>query len=164
VFNSIDYEGVTATYSQSEVNLQIDFKGMERSVVTRDYGEENVTDYTLGFARVIANGEHLIDGVTYGIEMQLNYRNQSGWNTIISFFFNQSEKVTDFNPILDAFVEGQSSPAPFPLKTFIESLRGSTLYAYTGSLSVPPCHDGVERMVFGKVTEVPPSQYEGIRN
>ncbi|XP_030378479.1 carbonic anhydrase 7-like [Scaptodrosophila lebanonensis] len=104
--------------------------------------------------------EHAIDHAHFPLEMQCMHSNYSsdGSSTssrvilMLSYIFEVSEE----NPYLDALVQhlvvvqraGQCVEVPpFPLGYLMHAFY-TRFYSYHGSLTVPPCHRGVEWFIY----------------
>jgi len=109
--------------------------------------------------------EHLVDGVTYPMEMHLVHRKVGTENQylVIGVLFKEGAE----NPLIQAFLdevpelEGQAGPTGvIDLGPFIRPDEG--FYAYRGSLTTPPYTETVRWYVSKEVQVASPEQVEHI--
>jgi carbonic anhydrase len=93
-----------------------------------------------------APSEHTIDGRHYPMELHLVHRAQAGELAVLGVFVEEGEP----NLVFDALIEGLPSAAgeerhfedvEIDVDAFITS--GDEYYRYEGSLTTPPCSEGV---------------------
>jgi carbonic anhydrase len=93
-----------------------------------------------------APSEHTIDGGHYPMELHLVHRAESGELAVLGVFIEEGES----NPAFDALIEGLPSAAgeerrftdvEIEVDAFISS--EDEYYRYEGSLTTPPCSEGV---------------------
>jgi len=94
--------------------------------------------------------EHTIDGASYPLELHLVHKDESGNLAVVGVMLEKGEK----NPVL-AQVWGKSLPksegkevalkSPLDLNALLPSDRAA--YRYLGSLTTPPCSEGVKWIV-----------------
>lgn len=94
--------------------------------------------------------EHTIDGASYPLELHLVHRDENGNLAVVGVMLEKGEK----NPVLSQ-VWGKSLPkaegkalalkAPIDLNGLLPSDRAA--YRYLGSLTTPPCSEGVKWIV-----------------
>lgn len=110
--------------------------------------------------------EHLLDGVTYPMEMHLVHRErgQTGRFVVIGVLFKEGKA----NPLVDTLV-GDAPRAvgavvdadrPVDVRTILEP--GSGYFHYSGSLTTPPYTEAVRWMVLDHVLEASAEQIEAL--
>lgn len=113
-----------------------------------------------------APSEHLIDGKSYPLEAHFVHADQEGHLAVIAVMY----KLGAPNPgIARLWAQMPTQPGrPAPLKS---TVRPSALmpvslsyYRYNGSLTTPPCTEGVRWLVLKKTLTVSKAQVEAFRN
>jgi carbonic anhydrase len=103
--------------------------------------------YRLETIQLHSPAEHVIRNDFYPLEIELLHENVAGKKLIVAVF----AKLGDANPALAPVIEhapavGKSSKVIFDLSAWLPAGRG--YYAYTGSLTTPPCTEGIEWRIF----------------
>jgi carbonic anhydrase len=99
--------------------------------------------------------EHLIAGYRYPMEMQLVHVNKNGSLAIISILIEEGEANPEFQKIIsNAPVLGMFEVADsfINVKALLPA-DASIFYNYTGSLTTPPCTEGVRWFVMEKTIQ-----------
>lgn len=102
--------------------------------------------------------EHEIGNMFYPIELQLVHETADKRLFIISVFMRKGAANKTLQTILDHYpVPGQSKTANIDWQGLLPKKRG--YYAYAGSISYPPCTEGVEIRVLKEQLEVSQEQF-----
>lgn len=108
--------------------------------------------------------EHTIDGESFPMEMHFVHRAQSGDLAVVAVLFRLGEA----HPAVDHFIDAvpiHPGDDYFPSEHFnAEDLlpADNAHYGYDGSLTTPPCTEGVQWMVMSEVLEVSQEQADQI--
>lgn len=114
-----------------------------------------------------ATSEHAISGKKYPMEMQLVHENAQGKLAVISVFFEVGQK-NEFIATLWHHIPSQKHE-----KITIEGVlfnplgllpKAKTYYHYLGSLTTPPCSEGVNWNIFNTSVEISQGQLEAFRS
>ena len=89
--------------------------------------------------------EHLVDGARFPLEMHLVHRNGGGGLLVIGVLFAQGEANDALAPAWAHLPPDAETPHAVPEELDLASLLPSmrTTWRYTGSLTTPPCTEGV---------------------
>lgn len=99
--------------------------------------------YTLLQFHVHTPSENFLDGEQYPLELHLVHRAADGSLAVVGEFFDEGPANTQLQKILDAVPdeEGEHATAPgFRLDALVPS---GPIYRFAGSLTTPPCSEGV---------------------
>lgn len=157
------------TQEQALPPLAIRYAPSPARVETKDYtlvvtidGNNTLKDngrlYRLKELRLHTPGEHHIGGKFWLLELQLLHEDAQGHRLILSVLANEGRA----NPALQALLDhaGQATSFTFDPSLLLPKQRG--YYAYTGSLTIPPCTEGVEWRVFKEQMDVAARQQTAI--
>ena len=118
--------------------------------------------YELKQAHAHAPSEHAIDGETFAAEVHLVHENASGALAVVGLLY----KLGPSHPVLDLFAESMPASADTPVDTGLDigiaaaDLLPSDLdyFAYDGSLTTPPCSEGVKWLVMESASTISENQ------
>lgn len=110
--------------------------------------------------------EHLLSGRALEMELQLVHRAESGAVAIVGVFVRQGKKHETLERIIAGAAAGAAQkPALVPLNPLdllpvppSQSEEARAFYRYMGSLTTPPCTEGVNWTVFKTPIEASPKQ------
>lgn len=109
-----------------------------------NYVEIDGERYDLKQLEVHAPSEHKVSGIPYDLELQLLHRSVEGQVAIVSVLFEEGAESKALRPIWKNMPQ-EIGDAPEPVEinpgTFIPDRR--LFYTYSGSLTSPPCTEGV---------------------
>jgi carbonic anhydrase len=109
-----------------------------------------------------APSEHQIAGKTYPLEVHFVHGTQDGKLAVVGVFFKAGKANPDFQAILDnapAAAGQTNTPAGVELAplALLPKFRGN-FFAYAGSLTTPPCSEGVNWYVLKNPIQVSSKQ------
>ncbi|RNA40423.1 carbonic anhydrase 7, partial [Brachionus plicatilis] len=112
--------------------------------------------------------EHQIDGEKFPLEMHLVHKSTDGNYTVLGFLFKLS---SERNKALDSLLYGVDvarkagfwQNVSFQLKSFLPDLKNLDYYRYIGSLTTPPCSEGIIWNVFTTYINISSDQMEHFR-
>lgn len=111
-------------------------------------------NYTLESLSFHVPGEHMVNGEFYMLEIEMLHRDKDGNRLFVSVFGQEGAA----NPTLGAIL--QNPALTFDPSGLLPAQRG--YYAYRGSLTYPPCTEGVEWRVLKTPITISPQQLEKI--
>jgi carbonic anhydrase len=106
--------------------------------------------YSLVQFHIHAPAEHTIEGHSFDAELHLVHRSADGKLAVIALFFKSGGETPSLRPLLDAIPAEAGPPRAFPGKTLDMGAlmpSSSSLVMYEGSLTTPPCAEGVRWIV-----------------
>lgn len=92
-----------------------------------------------------APSEHTFNGKTYPLELQLVHKNQHGDVTIVAVMFDVGEPNQAIQNLWESFPTMEDNSMPIFSPVDINQLLpdDKTYWRYSGSLTTPPCTEGV---------------------
>lgn len=122
------------------------------------------THYALVQFHFHTPSEEKIDGEAYPMEMHLVHKDADGHLAVVAVMLKEGSENEALEEIFDALPKAEGD------KHALEALDPAALlpaergyYAYTGSLTTPPCSEGVRWQVLKRPIEVSESQIEAFR-
>lgn len=104
--------------------------------------------------------EHVLDGQQEVMELHLVLRNANGSLAVLGLLLREGTENVTLEPVFanlpNAAGEELTVDAEIDLMQLLPA--GSPTYRYSGSLTTPPCSEGVEWIVFATPVEVSPDQ------
>jgi carbonic anhydrase len=123
-------------------------------------------EYLLEQFHFHAPSEHTIDGKHYAMELHFVHETADGEAAAVGVLIEEGDDNPAFQPFFDAMpktagpqqeVEGSIDP-----NAFLPVIK--TTYRYEGSLTTPPCVEGVEWLLMTEPVSVSPEQVEAFRS
>jgi len=115
-------------------------------------------DYELDQFHFHTPSEHRFDGRGFDMEMHLVHKSPAGGTAVVGMFLKRGPSsgalsaVFENLPEVDAPLNTRTSLPPFDLRTFLPQSQSN--YRYLGSLTTPPCTEGVVWVVLEEVVTV----------
>jgi len=162
---------ITKTVAADLATLQFDYKSHGTEIVNNGHtvqinvgpdswlrtGGENFQLMQFHFH---SPSEHQIKGEQFALEGHFVHQNASGALAVVSILFRAGEWNTDLARIGAAAPEAINQPEPIDLDIAdLELIRDhESYYRYNGSLTTPPCTEGVAWYVLKKPGHIAPDQ------
>jgi len=110
-----------------------------------------------------APSEHSVDGQLYDLEFHLvhTYADTNGMlGGVIGIFFDVQAGGDYPNPLLDALWNEDGTETKIPLASFLAGLDMTEYWNYNGSLTTPPCTEGIKWTVIKEVQPISQAQLD----
>jgi carbonic anhydrase len=124
-------------------------------------------EYTLAQLHLHAPSEHTVGGKASDMELHLVHRTADGKLGVVAILLNKGKKNADLEPMFAAAPKDKAheSAAVADASVDLSKLvpKNSAYYSYSGSLTTPPCTEGVQWMVLSKPIEVSEEQIAKFR-
>lgn len=123
--------------------------------------EVDGVSYELAQFHFHAPSEHTVGGKHLDLEMHLVHVAASGDLAVIGVLFNRgaaSQALAPMWAVLPASTESQGEVAHFDPRDLLPG--DGELYRYSGSLTTPPCSEGVKWMVYQTVASISDAQVQ----
>ena len=116
--------------------------------------------------------EHTVGGKHHDLEMQIHhqYKGTNGQlGAVIAIFFDRGDGGEFDNDFIESLNfrkarpdPGYEIPNPVDLKSFLYNVDMSRYWSYQGSLTTPPCDEGIAWSIIYEVQPISLYQMEGI--
>jgi carbonic anhydrase len=141
--------------------LEVNHNGKTAHV---EYGEGNILTvgerrYELASMHVHVHAEHQVAGQLFSAEMHLVHRKEGGFLGVVGQLYRLGPPDPVLQTLIDAFPEpGQTLLSGFTLNAadFVPADKG--YFHYEGSLTTPPCTEGVDWYVLQEVRTISQEQ------
>jgi carbonic anhydrase len=104
--------------------------------------------------------EHLLDGKTFDMEVHFVHKSEAGALAVVGVFFKPGSHNAGLAPIFAQMPKSEGSEikaqGQFDPAAFFPKSRG--FFRYMGSLTTPPCSEGLTWTVFREPVEASPEQ------
>jgi len=157
----MDLENIVFEYSETNVNILNNGHTIQ---VNYDEGSSIEIDgqrYNLLQFHFHAPSEHTTDGNSYPLELHLVHSDDAGNLAVVGIFITEGEENEAFAPIWD-HLPAEKTDGPIDTGTSFNAdgllPEEQTLYRYNGSLTTPPCSEGVLWSVMTQPVEMSAEQ------
>lgn len=133
-----------------------------------EYGEGNLltagtNTYQLASMHIHVHAEHQVDGQLFPAEMHLVHRREDGALGVVGQIYRLGDPDPMVQALIDAYPDpGQTRHFGFRLNAADFVPADSGYYAYYGSLTTPPCSEGVSWFVLREIKTVSQEQVNRI--
>ncbi|MCB8967385.1 MAG: carbonic anhydrase family protein [Ardenticatenaceae bacterium] len=143
--SAADLVNITFNYAESDVNILNNGHTIQVNYDEGSSIEIEGHTYNLVQFHFHAPSEHAIDGSLYPIEMHLVHADANGNLAVVGVFVTQGAENTAFTAVWDNLpAEETDAVATGMMVNAAELLPADQLfYRYNGSLTTPPCSEGV---------------------
>jgi carbonic anhydrase len=177
-FSSVAASGspdVTLKYSPQELRIvhhehSADVINTGHSIQVNYAGADTLTlggdDYTLTQYHFHSPSEHTVDGKHYPMEMHLVHRSADNRLAVVGVFIEEGRRNAAFDPIWSSLPRERGKEIHLEgVKVNVDDLLPGdhSTYRYEGSLTTPPCTEGVTWMVFVTPVQLSAEQIEAFR-
>jgi carbonic anhydrase len=114
------------------------------------YNLENIAMHTMS--------EHQVNGKQYDLELQFIHKSDAGDYAAISVLCG-ALPLSKPDPIFKSLQTATSEGKQVDIEAFFDRLETDKYYTYSGSLTTPPCTEGVTWFVLATVCNVPEAFY-----
>ena len=136
-------------YQDSDAVVQNDGRTISARLQTGNYVEVDGDRFDLEELHFHAPSEHKVVGAPYDLELHLSHKDQDGRLLMIGVFFEQETTNKDLAKFWQSLPEpGEYLPEPVSLNPNSLLPSRKTYFTYSGSMSTPPCTEGVKWFVF----------------
>jgi carbonic anhydrase len=131
----------------ADADAEVDYNGVEYSLLQMHYHDPS---------------EHTVDGAAAPVEFHFVHQDDDGHLLVIGVLGVEGAE----NPAYDTFVEGTESSEDTTGTVDLVAMLPARLdhFAYSGSLTTPPCTEGVQWIVLESPVELSPDQIDELED
>ena len=116
--------------------------------------------------------EHTINGKYFDVELHIVHKykgTDSQLGAVLGIFFDLEVGGNRPNEFIESLKFSKAHPEGIPinevnLKDFLSELEKDGYWSYDGSLTTPPCSEGIKWTIFSDVQSISETQLEGIQH
>ncbi|MBR9923180.1 MAG: carbonic anhydrase family protein [Bacteroidetes bacterium] len=149
-------------YHPSPVDLVNNGHTVQAVPEEENYVEVEGYPYRLQQIHFHEPAEHRVDGIIYPMEMHMVHSDSAGNITVVGIFIKEGPENTDLQALWESLPEHPAEHKHPNERCDIVHLlpEDGAVFHYTGSLTTPPCSEGVEWFVMEKPIRLSKSQIE----
>lgn len=155
-----DLENITFEYGQSAVNIINNGHTIQVNVGSGSHIVVDGETYNLAQFHFHAPGEHTVAGQSYPLEMHLVHRAASKALAVVGVFIAEGAENAAFAPVWEHLPAEETGITATGATVDVAALLppDQLFYRYNGSLTTPPCSEGVLWSVMSTPIEMSPEQ------
>lgn len=157
-----DLVNISFHYQPSEVNILNNGHTAQVNYDTGSYIELDGTRYDVVQFHYHAPSEHHIDGQAFAAEIHIVHKNAEGKLAVIGILLQQGTENAAFDPFVNNLpaekTDAKDAGSKVNAADFLPAEQ--TTFRYSGSLTTPPCSEGVSWLVMTSPVEVSAVQLE----
>src|SRR5690606_3913794 len=118
--------------------------------------------YTLLQIHFHADSEHRVSGSAYPLEMHFVHQSATGELAVIGVFFEVGDENQALSDVFASMMSSSEDPQPLNTDVDLMSLLPNltTGWSYDGSLTTPPCSEGVRWNVHSEPATISAEQLQ----
>lgn len=156
----LDYSEVSVMGTFNPHTYILDAKSASYENLTIIESKESELVYQARQFHFHAPSEHTFDGEHTDLEMHIVHKANNTEITVIALFYNVSDASDAENSFIQQVIDAQDSSESFDLSNLFEEGQLDSFYTYEGSLTTPPCTEGVTWIVTKKVSSISTDQLD----
>ena len=160
---AVDLQDIQFNYQPSELNI---FNNGHTIQANYDAGSSivyNETEYQLIQFHFHHPSEHALDGKAFDMELHLVHRDSSGNLAVVGLLLQKGEASSEaLAPVFDHLPTEKGDPQAAGVKIDAADFLPSDhlYYTYSGSLTTPPCSQGVRWLLLKEPVTISEAQFE----
>lgn len=157
VYNSISVEGTFNSHTYIADSGSYDYGTMSLNL-----DDDTEAVYLAQQFHFHAPSEHTFNGLHTDLELHIVHISTDGQIAVIALYFDVSSD--DENEFLKSVIESELDATKFDLSDLLEHGILDDVYTYTGSLTTPPCTEGVRWIVTKEIASMSAAQLDFFEN
>ncbi|ASN05268.1 carbonic anhydrase [Virgibacillus necropolis] len=150
-----EYESTSFEIVNNGHAIQANAKGQKNNAFRLDRKE-----YQLGQSHFHAPSEHTVNGEHYDMEMHLVHKSKEGKLAVVTFFVEEGKENKTLKGMWSNLPKqkGETSKLTKKINPAHFISENQQAYIYNGSLTTPPCSEGVKWLIFKKPLQMSKEQ------
>ena len=158
--NEKDLTNIVFHYQPSEVNILNNGHTVQVNYDAGSYIELDSVRYDVAQFHYHAPSEHTIDGKSFAAEIHIVHKNADGQLAVVGILLKEGAENKAFAPFINNLpaekTDLKDAGTKINAADFLPTVQ--TTYRYSGSLTTPPCSEGVSWLVMTTPVELSSAQ------
>lgn len=159
-----DLANIVFYYQPSEVNILNNGHTVEVNYDAGSYIELDGVRYDVAHFHYHAPSEHAVDGKLFAAELHIVHKNADGGLAVVGILLDQGMQNDAYQPFIENLPTEKSDAKDAGVTIDASDLLPAvqTTFRYKGSLTTPPCTEGVNWLVMTTPVEISSEQVEAL--
>ncbi len=155
-----DLANIAFHYQPSEVNILNNGHTVQVNYDAGSYIELDSVRYDVAQFHYHAPSEHAVDGKLFAAELHIVHKNADGGLAVVGILLDEGTQNDALQPFIENLPAEKSDVADAGVTINVADLLPAeqTTFRYSGSLTTPPCSEGVNWLVMTTPVEISAEQ------
>lgn len=143
-------------YTSNTINLVNNGHTAQMNVERGSYLRVDGEEFELLQFHIHVPSEHWVNGEQFLLEVHYVHQNTRGELAVVGVLYNEGEDPPALAQYISRIPTNVSEPVPFdkPLNNMVVTSMDKDYYRYNGSLTTPPCSEGVRWYVLKEILTI----------
>lgn len=159
-----DLANIAFYYQPSQVNILNNGHTVQVNYDAGSYIELDGVRYDVAQFHYHAPSEHAVDGKLFAAELHIVHKNADGGFAVVGILLDEGSQNDAFQPFIENLPAEKSDPKNTGVTLNAADLLPAekTTFRYNGSLTTPPCTEGVHWLVMTTPVEISSEQRDAL--
>lgn len=164
--NTQDLANIAFHYQPSELRILNNGHTVQANYDAGSYIEVDGQRYDIAQFHYHAPSEHSVDGQLFAAELHIVHKNADGQLAVVGILLEEGADNPAYQPFISNLPDHESEEADKGVKIDAAALlpTNQTTYRYSGSLTTPPCSEGVSWLVITAPVQLSADQIAALDN
>lgn len=161
-----DLTNISFYYQPSEVNILNNGHTVQVNYDAGSYIELDGARYDVAQFHYHAPSEHAVDGKLFAAELHIVHKNADGGLAVVGILLDEGAQNDALQPFIENLPAEESEASDAGVKINAADLLPAmqTTYRYSGSLTTPPCSEGVNWLLMTTPVEISTKQLTALKS
>lgn len=161
-----DLANISFHYQPSEVNILNNGHTVQVNYDSGSYIELDGARYDAAQFHYHAPSEHSVNGKLFAAELHIVHKNTDGFLAVVGILFDEGAENVAYQPFIANLPAEQSDVHDAGVTIDAAALLPAvqTTYRYSGSLTTPPCSEGVQWLVMTTPVKLSSQQLAALKS